>query len=163
MSYGDPIAYTYEADVHCPPCALRRFGPDADHPQWVDSHAEDREGNEPGAIAPWDTDPDHSLVCGTCGAVIYEAPRIDDEIVDAIDALGGFVSLCTEDGEIYAAVFTGDADVDRLGASAWGLPVVYAPGTREPYSTWEVEAATVHFGEALVLAALRLAVETARD
>jgi hypothetical protein len=71
----EPIAYTYEADVHCPSCAETRFGRDDDG--WIASGVVDAEGNEPGAIAPWDewqdgTDEPQTLACGTCGCVIEE-------------------------------------------------------------------------------------------
>lgn len=74
---GAPIAYSYEADWHCPDCALSRFGAALD-----DGSALDGEGNEPGALAPWDEwqqfdGEDEVLACGTCGRVIerYEVTR----------------------------------------------------------------------------------------
>lgn len=72
----DPIAYMYEADVHCPGCAAERFGVSADG--WIADGAEDSEGNPVGVIAPWDewwqpSEPlPQVLVCGTCGGVIDE-------------------------------------------------------------------------------------------
>jgi hypothetical protein len=78
MASHDPIAYTYEADTHCPACALGRFGAQPGRP-WVRDDAVDREGNGIGAVAPWvewcEYDPDHPhcvLACGTCGGVIRE-------------------------------------------------------------------------------------------
>ena len=77
----DPIAYTYDADTHCPRCTVARYGtgratfggpaylPDV---RW----ARDSEGNPVGAIAPWDegheadVDGWQTLVCGTCADVI---------------------------------------------------------------------------------------------
>jgi hypothetical protein len=74
-----PIAYTYEADYHCPYCAMKRWGacpdgfigcPDEPHRQ-VDS-----EGNDIGVLWTWDewwdTDGEFPqyLVCGTCLAEI---------------------------------------------------------------------------------------------
>lgn len=84
MTSHDPIAYTYDADTHCPPCAEARFGRCRDG--WIacpDGHrglpaAMDSEGNTVGVIAPWDEwcDPDapgeQALVCGTCGGVVRE-------------------------------------------------------------------------------------------
>jgi hypothetical protein len=69
----DPIAYTYEADHHCPDCAFKRFG--RDEAGFVPEDAEDGEGNLVGALAPWDEwyDPDGGeqvLACGTCGTEI---------------------------------------------------------------------------------------------
>jgi hypothetical protein len=64
-SAHDPIAYTYEADIHCPECAEKRFGPGA--------HGTDREGNEVGAVAPWDETSPEGEHCGTCGKEIAPA------------------------------------------------------------------------------------------
>ena len=74
---SDPIAYTYEADVHCPLCAAARFGLEPGH-TWVADDARDTEGNLVGAIAAWDEwcEPSdsglHVLACGTCADVIRE-------------------------------------------------------------------------------------------
>ena len=75
MSSHDPIAYTYEADTHCPDCARARFGRDA-RGHIAGEGAEDSEGESPGAIAPWDewhacegprgASVNAVLVCGTC-------------------------------------------------------------------------------------------------
>lgn len=70
MSGSDPIAYTYDADTHCPGCALERFGTDDDG--WI--NGTDAEGNPVGAIAPWDeVDPASGIYCGTCGAEVVES------------------------------------------------------------------------------------------
>lgn len=66
---NNPIAYAYEADVHCLDCTIDRFGPDC---EGIDS-----EGNEVGAIFPWDQwmnlgEGNQSLTCGTCGEIIDE-------------------------------------------------------------------------------------------
>ena len=60
----DPVAYTYEADIHCPSCAFKRFG--RDEHGFVSESAEDNEGNPIGVIAPWD-EVDEIVICGTCG------------------------------------------------------------------------------------------------
>ncbi len=62
----DPIAYTYDADYHCPSCAEKAFGRDG-----LDN------AEEVGVLAPWDewqqfTGEDEVLACGTCGRVIDE-------------------------------------------------------------------------------------------
>lgn len=61
----DPIAYAYDADLHCAPCAVARFGAESGR-AWVREDARDAEGNPIGAVAPWDSVPCHSI-CGTCG------------------------------------------------------------------------------------------------
>lgn len=76
-----PIAYTYEADVHCPECAEARFGVCEEHGD-VAHCVTDDEGNEPGAIAPWDDCDGEALVCGTCGCVIREADEDENEDED---------------------------------------------------------------------------------
>jgi hypothetical protein len=73
----DPIAYTYEADTHCPACAIARFGTEPGR-AWVRDDATDSEGNPVGAIAPWDEwcNPQEAgravLWCGTCRGPIAE-------------------------------------------------------------------------------------------
>lgn len=70
---SEPIAYTYEADYHCPGCAAIDFGVDASG----DIVGVDSEGNEIGIVAPWDewqqfTGEPEVLACGTCGGIIEE-------------------------------------------------------------------------------------------
>ena len=83
MGHLDPIAYTYEADYHCEPCALERFGRD-EHGfiTGVDS-----EGNEVGIVAPWDewisgADGCEILACGDCLEVIDRAH--DERLCSAV-------------------------------------------------------------------------------
>ena len=69
----DPIAYTYEADNHCPRCAEERFGPDCE--------GIDNDGNSVGAIFPWDEwynvgEGNQTLSCGTCREIIDEYTEI---------------------------------------------------------------------------------------
>lgn len=69
----EPIAYTYEADYHCPTCAEQRFGRDAEG--FIGVHDLDNEGNPVGVVAPWDEwqnyegDCEH-LACGDCLEII---------------------------------------------------------------------------------------------
>lgn len=88
MGHFDPIAYTYEADYHCPDCAIERFG--SDELGFVPINAEDDEGNPVGVVAPWDEwcDPDNHecevMVCGDCGTWIEETHTFTccaDEVV----------------------------------------------------------------------------------
>ena len=87
MSHLDPIAYTYDADVHCSDCAMERFGQCIAH-QSISCCVTDSEGNEPGAIAPWDEwwEPSESgrqsLVCTDCGEVIATTDEDEDEDED---------------------------------------------------------------------------------
>jgi hypothetical protein len=72
----DPIAYTYEADTHCPGCTAERFGTGPGG--WIAEEAEDSEGNAVGALFAWDEwceprEPGpQRLVCGTCLGTIEE-------------------------------------------------------------------------------------------
>lgn len=73
-----PIAYTYEADTHCPECAEARFGTCEEHGQTA-CCVTDSEGNEPGAVFSWTEwqhgEPEHAretLACGTCHSIIDE-------------------------------------------------------------------------------------------
>lgn len=59
----DVVAWAYDADVHCPDCAEKRFNGDFD---WTDegSLVRDSEGNVPHPVFASDEyDGDH---CGTC-------------------------------------------------------------------------------------------------
>ncbi len=82
---GDPIAYTYEADYHCPSCAELRFGRSVAGFIGEDQH--DSGGNPVGVVSPWDNlaaeyaldlgDSAYTVRCGTCNAIVdeYEADR----------------------------------------------------------------------------------------
>lgn len=66
-----PVAYTYEADIHCPDCTEMRFGRNKDgYIALTDNGAaiEDNEGNGVGAIFIWDEY--HEEWCGDCGVEI---------------------------------------------------------------------------------------------
>lgn len=72
----DPIAYTYDADTHCPGCATARFGEDESGN--VPDDAYDNGGNAVGAIFSWTEwwqidGKCETLVCGTCGGEIAVA------------------------------------------------------------------------------------------
>lgn len=97
---ADPIAYTYDADTHCPNCAEARFGRCKDgFIACPDTHdwrpgPLDSEGNPVGAIFSWDEwcEPSEAgmqyLACGTCRGVITECdhgPDDADDLVDYID------------------------------------------------------------------------------
>lgn len=94
----DPVAYTYEADAHCPTCAEARFGlawsvegklfkseelaelfAEKEHRTvngpFIGLGAQDSEGNEPGAQMSWEEwynvgYGNQTLTCGTCHEVI---------------------------------------------------------------------------------------------
>ena len=60
-----PVAYTYEADIHCPACTTKRFPPCDPHKQLACCGAVDAEGNEVGAIFSWEEDAIDAY-CGDC-------------------------------------------------------------------------------------------------
>jgi hypothetical protein len=70
----DPIAYTYEADHHCPACTFERFG--RDEHGFPPEDAKDGEGNPIGVVAPWDEwqnigeEGFQTLACSDCGSVL---------------------------------------------------------------------------------------------
>jgi len=85
MGHLDPIAYTYEADCHCPDCAFARFGQD-EH-GFIPEDATDDEGNSVGVVAPWSEwwnldDECEVLACGTCHAIIDNAHRATCEAAE---------------------------------------------------------------------------------
>ena len=66
-----PIAYTYEADYHCPACAEAKFGLDSNG--YITGI--DFEGNNVGVVAPWDEwyQLDYgtqTLNCSNCGELL---------------------------------------------------------------------------------------------
>ena len=68
----EPIAYTFEADYHCKDCTIERFG---------STEGVDREGNQVGAVAPWDEwfdigEGDQTLACGDCHEVIEQYTEV---------------------------------------------------------------------------------------
>lgn len=70
-----PVAYTYDADYHCPACAISRFGSD-DHGHVIED-ATDSESNPVGVVAPWDewhqgTGECETLACSDCHAILDE-------------------------------------------------------------------------------------------
>lgn len=89
-----PIAYTYDADTHCPPCTLARFGSAratfGGSAYFPHDDARDSEGNPLGAIFPWDqwhevpSSGRYTLVCGTCDVVLdsCEHPVREPEFAD---------------------------------------------------------------------------------
>lgn len=78
----DPIAYTYDADYHCPQCA--------DSAGMLTDGAVDSDGNEPYPVAPWDewfeasTLTRDTLACSDCGAVLDVADPDDSTYLDAM-------------------------------------------------------------------------------
>lgn len=137
MGSHDPIAYTYDADHHCPTCTEERFGRTDDGfiaGQNDDgSESTDSEGNRVGVIAPWDEwcsgEPGcETLVCGDCGEVIdtahadphspdcedYEAPEgPTPEPGDyAVDMSTGYVGRVEREGKGIDA--SPDDDTDAL-------------------------------------------------
>lgn len=133
MSHLDPIAYTYEADTHCPACAKARFG--RSEAGFIAEDCEDSEGNPVGVIAPWDeVDPAAGLYCGTCGQEIVEAhpyvviesspgylpedddPRTFSEYADAVEYLNDRAAEYADDPDANYRVEYGIASADNYAA-----------------------------------------------
>ena len=82
MSVHDPIAYTYEADYHCPRCTEARFGRDETGTIAPQETSIDSEGNPVGAVFSWDewwepTEPGHqTLTCTDCFDVLDEVNEL---------------------------------------------------------------------------------------
>lgn len=90
-----PIAYTYEADVHCRNCTFARF--DVTHDLALDG-VDDREGNPVGRIHEYDewcdqsVGGDASLYCGDCGELLAE--HYHDEYDEDEDGPSGYDCSC---------------------------------------------------------------------
>jgi len=79
-----PLAYTYDAAVHCTACATARFGGAPPHGDEVD-----REGNHVGIISDIDSEwladaaracKQTTLACDDCfGVIAYYDPELDIE------------------------------------------------------------------------------------
>lgn len=108
MHSYEVIAYTYDADTHCPDCARERFGTDKNG--YVPDSAEDSEGNPVGAVfadSEWFdyyATEDQVLTCGTCGDEIdyFESPFAhdedeEDEQPSCIDCTLSWANLCPRD------------------------------------------------------------------
>ena len=62
----EPVAYTFEADLHCPECASARFGGRGGE------GAVDREGETVKPVYPYHECVEHDWLCGDCGELIKE-------------------------------------------------------------------------------------------
>jgi hypothetical protein len=110
----DPIAYTYEADYHCPGCAYERFGADEDG--WIAAHDErDGEGNPVGVVAPWDEwwepseDGPQVLTCGTCGG---EIDRLEGDEPDEGEDVWTLLDEAPAHGEAVADLYHWSTNYD---------------------------------------------------
>ena len=63
-------AYAYDAGIHCPECAAKRFGAAV-----ATAVLEDREGNPVRAVFSTDETPEGGLYCGDCHAEIEPPPQ----------------------------------------------------------------------------------------
>jgi len=89
----DPLAYTYEADVHCPDCAEERFGRGGTvdgGPGFIAEGSHDSEGNEVGAIFVWDSWHQDSSQCETlsCSDCHMELDRVHCESCNEVGGSG---------------------------------------------------------------------------
>ena len=81
MNAYDVLCYTYDADYHCTPCAIKRFGAQLDR-QWITDDSIDSDGNYAvpvfGDSEWWNTDDAAAQVlrCCDCDRVIDQ--RGDD-------------------------------------------------------------------------------------
>jgi predicted RNA-binding Zn-ribbon protein involved in translation (DUF1610 family) len=130
-----PIAYTFEADTHCPACTVERFGTEPGR-SWPTDDAEDSEGNRLGVIFPWDEWCEPSapglqvLGCGTCGGTIE---KHEHEPEARCPACGDPIDYCQGHGEIgdpdgWAILQAHDSD-DHGSCNAWGCDAAADEGT----------------------------------
>jgi len=94
MSSSEPIAYTYEADTHCPYHARLRFGRDARG--IISGESVDSEGNAVGAVYEWDDWSEDGLYCGDDLETI-RAPYVEPDD-------GGLAAFTMADGDAITRV-----------------------------------------------------------
>lgn len=69
------VAWTYEADIHCPDCAEGRWGEQGLRQALGDKGLEDREGNLVRPVYGWDSDDYITESCGDCHEPFDDAWR----------------------------------------------------------------------------------------
>jgi hypothetical protein len=124
MSASTVLAYSYEAAYHCPQCAGNRFGTSWETGFVLES-ARDSEGNEIGAVAPWDEwfEPlvvtVQVLACDTCGKELDSYEPLDEIEVRAAEEgaeagriAGSWVTDGNTDAETYRRLLGGIRDGD---------------------------------------------------
>lgn len=146
-----PIAYTYDADTHCPDCAETRFGICAAHSQTACCVA-DSEGNEPGAIFNWDTgDWDNRparnvLACGTCHDTIEESdpdlPEISKRLME--DFRTGKTGVLTLVSDFHLTASDMETLMERFleEVTPEDIPEPSAPGWPAKLAAWNHALAT---------------------
>ena len=82
MNAADVLCYTYEADYHCTPCAIKRFGEQPGSPilhPWIADDSIDSDGNTPAPVfgdSEWwnrEESMPQNLHCSDCNEVIDTA------------------------------------------------------------------------------------------
>jgi hypothetical protein len=84
----DPIAYTYDADYHCPACTEERFG--RSERGFIAEDSEDSEGNPVGILSPWDEWWQETSECDVLGC---------SDCHGTIDTVHAVTPYCTLSGE----------------------------------------------------------------
>lgn len=109
MTNHAPIAYAYDAAIHCPDCALARFGR-CQHGSMADNcvycEITDSEGNSVHPVFSWDERQPEGEGCDDCHEWIY-VPFYSQCGQDYTDAGGGMSSDCdctSARVDLYAAM-----------------------------------------------------------
>src|SRR5258708_21176705 len=90
------VAYTFEAAVHCVPCAEARFGTDGHG--FIPESATDGEGNSIGAVFVSDNWRPNFEACDTCGEVICMTCGDRDDYYTLPTASGESLATCRNCG-----------------------------------------------------------------
>jgi hypothetical protein len=141
----DPIAYTYEADIHCPKCAEKRFAGTCSENN-IGCNCKNPDEDQPGPIFDHTEGIEKVITCGTCREMFhdertpYEYLKWEFKIDKNSDPYG------------HAMGWLGDiADVlhwkrNRQVPAEWG----YKPGLFDPTTVMENETVATTETETLV-------------
>lgn len=136
MSAYDPVAFTGDADIWCPACAVEKYGPELDAPRLDD------EGNEVGAIFSTSFESDVPETCAGCDGFLendltgegvrYVANLPAGPFADEWRAFYGIAG-----GWAAAPHVESGPDAGKLETYAWpgGYPLYYVVGDDDNVGT----------------------------
>lgn len=129
MSVYDPVAFTGDAYIWCPACAVEKYGPELDAPRL------DSEGNEVGAIFSTSFESDVPEHCAGCGGFL-ENDLTGEGVQYVADATGSSADEWREHYGIAGGwAEAPHDDAGKLVTYAWpgGYPLFYMVGDDDSF------------------------------